>query len=132
MKITPSANKVTFDNLESALAPGKQVATIAEVAMDRQFIEQSRHDWCWLGCENVPREAGWYKVDREGRRLTRITEKQAAGLEWHERLFIYASALTAAKGRGPLALYIGDEYEDKRLSALYLCGPDVLASVAQK
>jgi hypothetical protein len=46
-------------------------------------------------------------------------------------LFVYASALHAAEKNGPLALYIGDEYEDNRLSALYLCGPDVLARVAQ-
>ncbi len=132
MKITRSENKVAFDDIDGAIASGKQIANITEVAMDKQFIERSRHDWCWLSGESVPPEMGWYKIDRHKEQLTKIAEIHASELEWHERLFIYASALNAAATNGPLALYIGDEYEDKRLSALYLCGPDVLAPVAQK
>ncbi len=132
MKITPSENKVTFDNIDGVIGSGKKVADITEVAMDQQFIERSGHDWCWLSGENVPPELGWYEVDRHNERLTKIAATHASELEWHERLFIYASALHAAETGGPLALYIGDEYEDGRLSALYLCGPDVLARVALK
>jgi hypothetical protein len=130
--LTRSAHKATVDRIEDALAAGKHAADIVDVALDRQFTEQSRHDWCWLSWQNVPPDTGWYEIDRQGRRLTRLSAQGAAGLEWHERLFAYPSALIAAKDRSPLALYIGDEYEDGRLSALYLCGPDVLASVAQK
>jgi len=132
MSITPSEKKVTFDNLDGAIAYGKSIADITEVAMDQQFIERSRHDWCWLSADNVPPETGWYEVDRRNEQLTKITGTRAAELEWHQRLFVYASALHAAATKGPLALYIGDEYEDARVSALYLCGPDVLARVAQK
>ena len=78
------------------------------------------------------RKPGWYMVDRLHARLSKISDTRAAALEWHERLFVYASAVHAAEQNGPLALYIGDEYDDRRLSALYLCGPDVLARVAQK
>ena len=96
MNITLSENDVTSDDVDGAIASGKNIADITEVVMDRQFVVRSRHDWCWLSGEHLP------------------------------------SALHAAKTKGPLALYIGDEYEDRRLSALYLCGPDVLARVAQK
>jgi len=132
MKIIASENKVAFDAIDGAIASGKNIADITEVAMDEQFIERSRHGWCWLSGENVPPETGWYEIDRHNERLTKIADVRASELEWHERLFIYASALNAAEKNDPLALYIGDEYEDRRLSALYLCGPDVLARVAQK
>ena len=132
MNVTSSEHHVTFDEIDGAIAPGKALAEITDVAMDKPFIERSRHDWCWLSGRNVPPETGWYMVDRHHARLTKISDTRAAELEWHERLFVYASALHAAQQNGPLALYIGDEYEDRRLSALYLCGPDVLARVAQK
>jgi hypothetical protein len=132
MKITPSEHKVTFDNIDGAIASGKTIADITEIAMDKQFIDRSRHDWCWLSGKNTPPETGWYEVDRHHEQLTKIADATASELEWHERLFIYASALHAAETNGVLALYIGDEYEDRRLSALYLCGSDVLARVAQR
>lgn len=132
MKITPSENKVRFDKLESLNGGSKDVANVRDVVMDKEFVEKLRHDWCWLGYESMPTEMGWYRVDRAAQELIKISEKQASELEWHERLFIYESALGAAKEQSYLALYIGDEYADNRLSALYLCGPDVLAWLAQK
>src|ERR1700676_1167202 len=120
MNITPSENKVTVDKIDGAIASDKEIADITEAAMVKRFIERSRHDWCWLSGENVPPETGWYEIDRDNQRLTKIAEIRASELEWHERLFAYASALHAAETNGPLALYIGDEYEDRRLSALYL------------
>ena len=132
MKISPTDGRVTFDRIDRAIAPGKRIADITDVAMDKDFIERSRHEWCWLSGERVPSQTGWYEIDRRNERLTKIDEGRAAELEWHERLFIYASAVSAAQKTGPLAFYIGDEYEDRRLSALYLCGPDVLARVAKK
>lgn len=132
MKISASDNIVAFDDIDAALASGKHIAGVAEAVMDEQFIERSRHDWCWLSGEHVPQETGWYEVDRRSQKLIKIADAQASRLAWHQRLFVYASALNAAAKKSCLALYIGDEYEDGRLSGLYVCGPDVLARVAQK
>jgi hypothetical protein len=91
-----------------------------------------RHDWCWLDYKEVPSEIGWYKINREKAILEKIADEEAKNLQWHERLFIYESALKAVNEKIPLALYIGYEDDDSRLSALYLCGPDYLAWVALK
>ena len=132
MEIRSSAEKVTFDRLEDGLENGYEIANVFDVVMDEEFIKQSRHDWCWLNWKDVPTETGWYKVDRGEHRLEFIDTEKAAALEWHERLFVYASGHAAVNEKLPLALYIGDEYTDSRLSGLYLCGPDVLTWVAQK
>ncbi|MDO8529946.1 MAG: hypothetical protein Q7S10_00850 [bacterium] len=105
---------------------------MVDVVMDKDFIEKSRHDWCWVAWGEVPTETGWYRVDRQNEELLKITAEQAGILEWHERLFVYGSGHAAVTENNPLALYIGDEYSDGRLSALYLCGPDVLTWVAIK
>jgi hypothetical protein len=132
MNITPSVENVTIDEIRDAIADGKELAEIPEVVMDEEFLRRCRHDWCWLGGNGIPPNAGWYEVDRANGRLTAITDGRASQLEWHERLFVYPSALSAAEKKSALALYIGDEYDDNRLSALYLCGPDVVARVALK
>jgi hypothetical protein len=132
LKITPSERKVEIDEVADAITPGNAVANVAETVMDGGFIERSRYEWYWLNGQDIPPETGWYEVDRGDRRLRKIGRDEAAELEWHERLFLYASALSAAKENRLLALYIGDEYDDGRLSALYLCGPDVLARAVQK
>jgi hypothetical protein len=131
-RIGSSGKKVTFDKLSDGLDAGHVVANLLDVVMDEAFIKQSRHDWCWLASENVPAETGWYRVDRENRSVLKISDADAAKLEWHDRLFVYGSGHAAVSERLPLALYIGDEYADSRLSGLYLCGPDVLTWVAQK
>ena len=129
MTINRSQNKVTYDKVAEN---GSQLATVIDVVMDKDFIEKSRHDWCWVGWGEVPTETGWYRVDRQNEQLLKITTDQAGTLEWHERLFVYGSGHAAVTEHNPLALYIGDEYSDGRLSALYLCGPDVLTWAAIK
>lgn len=132
MKIIPSDRKAALNDIGSVLSAGKKLASATETVLDKEFIEKLRHDWCWVGFEDTPAEKRWYRVDRENGKLIKIPDDEASGLQWHERLFIYESALTAAKDGSPLALYIGDEYSDGRLSALYLCGPDYLAWIAEK
>jgi hypothetical protein len=132
MTIHSSGKKVTFDKLQEALDAGHSVANVFDVVMDEEFIKRSRHDWCWLGWKDVPTETGWYQVDRKNSQLLKISDEEAAKLEWHERLFVYGSGHAAVNEKLPLALYIGDEYADSRLSGLYLCGPDVITWVAQK
>ncbi len=132
MKINSSGKKVTFDRLTDGIDSNHDIANVLDVVMDEEFIKQSRHDWCWLSWKDIPSTTGWYKVDRESGLLRKISEEEAAGLEWHSRLFIYGSGHAAVYDELPLALYIGDEYTDGRLSGLYLCGPDVLTWVAQK
>src|SRR3989338_5687840 len=132
MKITSSKNKSTLDKVDTIIDPGKSIASVLEVVMDKEYIESNRHDWCWLGWQNVPTETGWYQIDRNNKQLIEITADDAAKLEWHERMFVYASGHAAVKESSPLALYIGDEYPDGRISALYLCGPDYLSLIAQK
>lgn len=129
MKIIRSKNIVTFDKVGEENA---SIANIDEVVMDKEFIEQFRHDWCWLSAKNLPQGVSWYRVDRADAQLKKISFEEAKTLEWHERLYVYGSAIAAADQKMPLALYVGDEYSDGRLSALYLCGPDVLTWVAQK
>ena len=58
MNVTSSAHQVTFDEIDGAVAPGKVLADITDVAMDKQFVERSRYDWCWLSSRNVPPETG--------------------------------------------------------------------------
>lgn len=132
MSITPTKNKTTFDKLHDAIEPGNIIANVFDVVMDKEFIKKYRYDWCWLSWKDVPQETGWYEVNRSANRLEKIDDEQAEELEWHERLFIYGSGHAAVNEKLPLALYIGDEYADSRLSGLYLCGPDVLTWVAQK
>ena len=132
MKITSSGKKITFEKIHDAIDDGHVVANVLDVVMDEEFVKQSRHDWCWLSWKDVPTQTGWYKVNRNENRLERVNDGQAVELEWHERLFIYGSGHAAVNEKLPLALYIGDEYTDNRLSGLYLCGPDVLTWVAQK
>ncbi len=132
MKISSSKKKVTFDKLQDSLDSEHEVANVLDAVMDEEFIKQSRYDWCWLSWKEVPTKTGWYKVDRENKILLKINDAEAVKLEWHARLFIYGSGHAAVDEKLPLALYIGDEYPDKRLSGLYLCGPDVLTWVAQK
>jgi hypothetical protein len=127
MKVVRSSEKITFDKVNN-----DSMANIEEIVMDKEFVKQSRHDWCWLSNKNVPEEVGWYKIDRENCRLAKTKFEEAARLEWHERIYVYGSALAAVHEQMPLALYIGDEYSDGRLTALYLCGPDVLTWVATK
>lgn len=129
MKIKQSSNKVTYDKI---MGSEGEIADVIDVVMDKEFIEQSRHDWCWVGWGKVPTETGWYKVDRQNSQLIKINAEEAQKIEWHERLFVYGSGHAAVKENSPLALYIGDEYSDGRISALYLCGPDILTWVAQK
>ena len=130
MKITSSRNKVTFEKAPEASSGGEEVASILDIVMDREFVEKSRHDWCWLSSKDVPKETGWHKINREVKKLKKITQAEARTLEWHERMYIYGSGHAAVRNNLPLALYIGDEYDDGRMSALYLCGPDVLTWVA--
>jgi hypothetical protein len=132
MKISSSGKKVTFDRLSDGVDEEHAIANVLEVVMDEEFIKQSRHDWCWLSWKDVPTETGWYKIDRENSLLQKISDEEASREEWHARLFIYGSGHAAVNEKLPLALYIGDEYADSRLSGLYLCGPDVLAWVAQR
>ncbi|MSR71535.1 MAG: hypothetical protein EXS50_02625 [Candidatus Taylorbacteria bacterium] len=132
MQVNSSGRKVTFDKLQDGVDEGHAIANVFDVVMDEAFIKQSRHNWCWLSWKEVPTETGWYKVDREKNQLPKIDEEEAKKLEWYERLFVYGSGHAAVSENLPLALYIGDEYTDSRLSGLYLCGPDVLTWVAQK
>ncbi len=132
MKITSSTNRVSLDNIQTAIKDGQTFANINDIVLDKEYIEKYRHDWCWLDYNQTPSEVGWYKVNREKGVLEKIVDEDAKNLEWHERLFIYESALKAVNDKIPLALYIGDEYNDARLSALYLCGPDYMAWVALK
>ena len=128
----PSKKKVTYDKVIETAESGDEVATIIDIVMDREFVETHRHDWCWLGSKNVPMETGWYRVNRETKKLEKIDKGGAEQCAWHERMYVYGSGHAAVRDDLPLALYIGDEYEDGRLSALYLCGPDVLTWVALK
>lgn len=132
MKIISSENRVRLDQIESTVKNGSTVATIQDIVLDKDYLEKYRHDWCWLDYHRIPDESGWYKINREKGVLEKIENDDAKDLQWHERLFLYESALQAAQEKTPLALYIGDEYDDARLSALYLCGPDYLAWVAFK
>ena len=132
MKLSSSKDKVTFDKVDGSPQSGEEVASILDIVMDRKFVEKNRHDWCWLGSKDVPKETGWYKVDREAKALLKISQDDARALGWHERMYVYGSGHAAVKDNVPLALYIGDEYDDGRMSALYLCGPDVLTWVALK
>ena len=132
MKISASQQRVTLDQVDASLFPTKHLASATETVLDKQFIETHKDDWCWVSNSNTPTQTRWYNVDREHQRLVKISDDEASGLPWHERLFIYASALSAIKENSHLALYIGGEYDDGRLTALYLCGPDCLAWVAQR
>lgn len=132
MKITTSQQRATLDQVAQSIATGRSLATATETVLDQEFIEKYRDDWCWVGNENTPSQTGWYKVDRGNQKLVKISDDEPSRLTWHERLFIYQSALVAIKESSNLALYIGGEYDDGRLSALYLCGPDYLAWVATK
>ena len=132
MKVNSSENKVSLDQIQTVIKSGHVLADIHDIVLDHEYVEKNRHDWCWLDYKNMPSVSSWYKVNREKSILERITENEAKNLKWHERLFIYESAIKAAQEKTPLALYIGYEDDDKRLSALYLCGPDYLAWVAQK
>src|SRR5271170_6968015 len=96
-EITPSKNRATLDKIQDAISRGKSIANTTEVLMDRNFIEKYRHDWCWLNWKNTPTKIGWYKIDRINKRFIKISDKKASKLVWHERLFIYQSALTAVK-----------------------------------
>lgn len=127
-----SQKKTTFDRIHDDLDAGCVVANVFDVVMNEELIKGSRYDWCWLSSENVPTETGWYLINREAKELQSISDETASKLDWHERLFVYGSGHAAVREDLPLALYIGDEYTDHRLSGLYLCGPDVLAFVAQK
>lgn len=132
MQIISSNDRVTLDNIQGATTNGKSLANVPEVVFDQAYLEKYRHDWCWLGASGIPSQVGWYKINRHDGQLEKIGESEAAKLAWHERLYVYESALTAGTENSALALYIGDEYTDNRLSALYLCGPDYLAWVALK
>ncbi len=132
MNISSSTQKTTLDKVVPALTVGKEIATAMDTVLDREFIEKYRNDWCWVGNADTPTETGWYKVDRELQCLVKISDDQVSHLAWHERLFVYQSALAAMKEDSHLALYIGGTYNDGRVEALYLCGPDYLAWVAQK
>lgn len=132
MKINSSENKVSLDQMQTAIKSGYVLADINDIALDKDYVETNRHDWCWLDYKNLPASSSWYKVNREKGVLEKIADSDAANLPWHDRLFVYESAVKAAQEKTPLALYIGYEDDDARLSALYLCGPDYLAWVAQK
>ncbi len=130
--IISSENRVSLDKIQSAIKNGAHFANIIDIALDQEYVEKYRHDWCWLDYKEVPSEIGWYKINREKAILEKIADEEAKNLIWHERLFVYESAIKAVNDKIPLALYIGDEYNDARLSALYLCGPDYKAWVALK
>jgi len=132
MKVHSSKNKVSLDQIQTAIESSNTLADINDIALDKEYVEKNRHDWCWLDYKNIPEVSGWYMVNREKSALEIVAVDDAVKLQWHERVFIYESAIEAAKKQTPLALYIGYEDSDERLSALYLCGPDYLAWVTQK
>jgi hypothetical protein len=132
MKIFTSETRSTLDQVDKNISPDKHLATVTETVLDQEFIEQLENDWCWVGNSNTPTETGWYRIDRQNQSLLKASREEAAKLPWHERLFVYQSALAAVQEESHLALYIGGEYYDGRLPALYLCGPDYLAWVAQR
>lgn len=132
MKIFASKNRATLNEVENSISENNALASATETAMDRDFIEEYKDDWCWVSNRDIPKEIGWFKIDREKQNLNKVSNDEALKIAWHERLFIYKSALIAAEEKNHLALYIGGEYDDGRLTALYLCGPDYLAWVAQK
>ena len=127
MNIVESSDNVTFNKVDLA-----SCASAVEVIMDEEFIKRNRHDWFWMNGSGVPNVTGWYWVKRDIKQLEKIDNMMAENLQWHERVFIYSSGHAAVRDDLPLALYIGDEYSDGRLSGLYLCGPDVLTRVALK
>lgn len=128
--ISESAKSVTVDQINSVLNNDKSLASAIQTVMDEDFIKRNRHNWFWVSGDNTPTETGWYELDRGISRLTKIDSSTAAKLDWHKRMYVYGSGHAAVKKGMPLALYIGDEYEDGRLSALYLCGPDTFTRAA--
>jgi hypothetical protein len=117
MKIRPSGQRVTFDKVAVGALSG-DTASVKDAVMDREFIEKSRHDWCWVDWKDVPIQTGWYQIDRIKGELVKILSQDAAKFEWHERLYVYGSGHAAVRDNALLALYIGDEYEDGRMFSL--------------
>jgi hypothetical protein len=56
MKIKPSQQKITYDKVTDITKDGSEIANAIDVIMDKEFIEQSRHDWCWVGWGEVPKK----------------------------------------------------------------------------
>jgi len=128
--IRESEKKVTLDQINTVLSNGKSLASAIQTVMDEDFIKRNRHDWFWVNGYQIPKETGWFRLDRIKSQLAKIDSSTAKNLKWHERMYVYESGHAGVREDLPLALYIGDEYEDGRLSALYLCGPDTFTRAA--
>lgn len=130
--IKESKSNVTVDQISTIIGRNEALASVFDTVMDKNFITRNRHDWFWLSSDNVPDETGWYHIDRSKLELVKIDSIAAKELQWHQRMYVYGSGHAAVREHMPLALYIGDEYDDGRISALYLCGPDTVTRAALK
>ena len=88
---------------------GKFLGTI-KIVFDLDFIKQMGA--CFVHWKGAPTEGGWYLVDRKTHVLTKISDKGAGDLEWHERLYVDKRALGK---REMLALIVDYGYEGGRL-----------------
>jgi hypothetical protein len=138
-KVSLTERKATYDKVGTVLDQGKIIASVTPTVLNQQLIEKSRGSWLFLDYQNAVDSKGkplesdtWYHVNRKDGILEKIIERQADKLDWHERLYVYPSALDAIKEKRPLPLYV--LYVHGRLGLFLLGGGydgDDAARVAQ-
>lgn len=95
---------------------GSEIATAVEAMLDRLLEEERRYPKVLVDWRNAPTETGWYMVDRDMRRLVKISDDREPSVDWHERLYVYESAVKASREHRPMVMYLNyDDYGKPRL-----------------
>ena len=103
----------------------KSIASFTDSVMDRKLIESNRYGWFFVKSDNLPILSGEYFIDRKSKETIKLdlgkktdTDKWS-GAKWHERLYVYESAITAIKEKQPLLIDVDCDYYNRDRLDLY-------------
>ncbi len=115
--VSLSEKATTYEGVSAVIEPNKAIAPVVSTVTDREFMEQNKGMWMFVGFHDAVDSKGnpldadsWYRVNRENSSLEKINKHEAETLQWHERLYIDQSAPSAVHEKRPLALSVGDFY----------------------
>lgn len=115
-------------------------ATVAQVIMDKEFIEGNKDERFWVSSENAVDSEGeplkgdkWYRLNKHGK-LEKVSEMKAAVfLNWRNKLYVNGNVLQVIERKESLIFRIS--YSDllgwKMLEISGIYGRGDIARVAQ-
>ncbi len=124
-----SDTRLTIDDADKEpFGPGKRLATLLDVIMDRGFIETNKGTEFLVRWLNSPaqKDSDWYYVDRVTGSIIAVGRDRIDALEWHEKIAVHHTAYDAAAKGKPVILGIqAYTTDDDIFGQLFLFGEEI-------